>query len=389
VNHWPQLSAASGPGETTNRTLRDHIRPMVNHYDPAFITLFARATELLKQVFQTRHDVVVLQGETVLGMEAVAASLFSPGDKVLNLVSGIFGKWFEQFVHRAGAQAIELGVPYNDAIDPDAVRRALRQHPDVKFLSVVHAETPSGTVNPIDAICPIAREFGVVTLVDTALGIGSHPLRTDAWGIDVAIAGPQKALGGVPGLCPIAVSPRAWEVMEQRTPHPLRESYLSLLDWRESWVTRQSFPYTPSVSLVYALESVAGQVIEVGLDRYIARHERIGRAARAGVRALGLQIWPVRDEIACNAVTTLQTPEGVQASALVTRMRDAYGVKISGGYRELAGKTFRLGHMGASAHPVPLAGLLAILERSLTDLGRRVALGAGVGAAMSVLGDWE
>lgn len=388
MNDWPQLSAASGPGEVTNRTLRDHIRPVVNHYDRAFITLFARATELLKQVFQTRHDVIVLQGETILGMEAVAASLFSPGDKVLNLVSGIFGKWFEQFIERAGAQVVELAVPYNDAVDPDAVRRALRQHPEVRFLSVVHAETPSGTVNPIDAICPIAHELGVVTIVDTALGIGSHPLRTDAWGIDVAIAGPQKALGGVPGLCPIAVSPRAWEVMEQRTPHPLRESYLSLLDWRESWVTKQSFPYTPSVSLVYALESVAAQVVEVGLDRYIARHERIGRAARAGVRALGLQIWPVRDEIACNAVTTVRTPEGVQASTLVARMRDAYGVKISGGYKELAGKTFRLGHMGASAHPVPLAGLLAVLERSLADLGRHVALGAGVGAAISALGDW-
>jgi pyridoxamine--pyruvate transaminase len=389
VSDWPQLSAASGPGEVTNRTLRDHVRPVVNHYDPAFVALFARATELLQQVFQTRRDVVVLQGETVLGMEAVAASVFSPGDKVLNLVSGIFGKWFERFIERAGAQVIELAVPYNDAVDPDAVRRALRQHPDVKFLSVVHAETPSGTVNPIDAICAIAREAGVVTIVDTALGIGSHVLRTDDWGIDVAVAGPQKALGGVPGLCPIAVSPRAWEVMERRRPHPLRESYLSVLDWRESWVARRSFPYTPSVSLVYALESVAAQAVEVGLDRHIARHERIGRAARAGVRAIGLRIWPVRDEIACNAVTTVQTPDGVEAGALVAHMRERYGVKISGGYKELAGKTFRLGHMGASAHPVPLAGLLAVLERSLADLGWRAALGAGVGAAMSVLGDWE
>ncbi|MGH2372219.1 MAG: pyridoxal-phosphate-dependent aminotransferase family protein [bacterium] len=385
---WPYLSVASGPGEVTNRTLRDHIRPIVNHYDPAFIELFARTSDLLKAVFQTRHDVVIMQGETVLGMEAIAASLFSPGDKVLNLVSGIFGKWFQTFIDRHGGETIELAVPYNDAIDPDEVRSALRRHSGVKFLSVVHAETPSGTVNPVEIICPIAREFGVLTIVDTALGLGGEPFRTDDWGIDVAISGPQKCLGGVPGLALLTVSPGAWEAMERRSP-PLRESYLSLLDWRDTWLRTRSFPYTASVSLVYALESVLAQVLEVGLDRHIARHGRIGRACRAGVRALGLAPWPARDDIASSAVTTVRTPDGVVAADLVSRMRQPYGVKISGGYKELAGKTFRLGHMGVSAHPTHLAALLAVLARGLADLKMKVDLGAGVGAAMALLGDWE
>lgn len=388
MREWPAMSLATGPGEVSNRTLRDHIRPVVNHYDPAFIDLFARACDLLKQVFQTQHDAVIMQGETVLGMEAVAACLISPGDRVLNLVSGIFGKWFQTFIDRNGGETVELAVPYNEAIDPEDVRRALRQHRGIKFLSVIHSETPSGTVNPVDQICPIAKEFGVLTIVDTALGLGSHPFETDAWGVDVAVAGPQKALGGVPGLCPIAVSPQAWEAMERRTP-PVRESYLSLLDWRESWVKNRTFPYTPSVSLIYALESVLSQALEVGLNRCIARHEMIGRACRAGVRSIGLEIWPARDSIACNATTAVKTPDGVNAGALVRHMRDKYGVKISGGYKELAGKTFRLGHMGQSAHPTYLAALLAVLERSLADLGHRVQLGAGVGGAMSVLGDWR
>jgi pyridoxamine--pyruvate transaminase len=389
VTDWPYLSAASGPGEVSNRTLRDHARQVVNHYDPAFIETFARTTDHLKHIFRTTHDVVMPQGEVVLGMEAAAASLFSPGDRVLNLVSGIFGKWFETFIRRAGAEPVEVAVPYDQAIDPEDVRQALRRHPEVRFLAVVHAETPSGTVNPVDQICRIASDAGVTTIVDTALGLGSHPFETDAWGVDVAVAGPQKALGGVPGLCPIAVSPRAWEAMARRRPAPLRESYLSLLDWRESWVEKRAFPYTASVSLVYALESVAAQVLEVGLERHIARHARVGRACRAAVRALGLQPWPARDEIACNAVTTVRTPEGLDAGALVARMRRPYGVKISGGYKELAGVTFRLGHMGASAHPTHLAALLAVLERSLADLGRRVRLGVGVGAAMELLGEWE
>ena len=387
VTEWPHLSAASGPGEATNRTLRDHIRPVVNHYDPVFIEMFARACDLLQQVYQTRHDVVIMQGETVLGMEAVAASLFSSGDRVLNLVSGVFGKWFEQFIVRYGAEPIEVAVPYNEAVDPDVVRAALKRHAGVRFLSVIHAETPSGTVNPIEPICTAAREAGVLTIVDTALGLGGEPFHTDAWGVDLAVSGPQKCLGGVPGLSLMAVSPAAWDAMERRRP-PLRESYLSLLDWRETWVRNRTFPYTPSVSLVYALESVLAQVVEVGLDCYIARHQHIGRACRAGIRALGLELWAARDSIASSAVTTIRTPAGVQVGALVRHMRERYGVRISGGYKDLVNITFRVGHMGAAAHPTSLAALLAILERSLADLGMPVTLGTGVGAAMAALGDW-
>ncbi|MDR7419522.1 MAG: alanine--glyoxylate aminotransferase family protein [Armatimonadota bacterium] len=385
---WPFLSLGAGPGEVSNRTLRDHMRPVVGHYDPMFIAIFERTIELLQRVYETRHDVVVLQGETVLGMEAAAASLFAPGDVVLNLVSGIFGKWFEGFITRAGAQTLEVGVPYNEAIDPEDVRRALRAHPGVKFLSVVHAETPSGTVNPVRDICAVAREFDVITIVDTALGLGGEPLHVDEWGIDLAVAGPQKCLGGVPGLALLAISPGAWAAMERRA-HPFRRSYLSLLDWRDTWAARRAFPHTPSVSLVYALESVLAQVLEVGLERHIARHRAVAHACRAGVSALGLKLWPARDAIASSAVTTVRTPDGLDAGALLARMRERYGVGVAGGYGELAGTTFRLGHMGRSAHPAALGAMLAVLERSLADLGRPVAFGAGVGAAMATLATWE
>jgi pyridoxamine--pyruvate transaminase len=388
MTDWPYLSLTSGPADVSNRTLRDHIRPSVGHYDPAFLDMFDRSTELLRRVFVTAHDALILQGETVLGMEAVAASLFSPRDKVLNLVSGVFGKWFERFITRAQAEVIELAVPYNEAVDPADVRSILTRHPSVRYLSVVHAETPSGTVNPVGEICRVAREFGVITIVDTALGLGGEVFQTDEWGVDVAVAGPQKCLGGVPGLALIAVSPRAWSAMEQRAA-PLRESYLSLLDWRDSWVRRHAFPYTPSVSLVYALESVLAQVLETGLDRCIERHAVVARACRAGVRAMGLDLWPARDAIASNAVTTVKTPEGVEAAALIHHLRGRYGVGISGGYKDLAGKTFRLGHLGRSAHPAALAAMLALLERSLLDLGMRVPPGAGVGAAMAALDGWR
>ena len=173
---WPELNLAAGPVEVSPRTLRDMARPVMYHYDPAFIELFARAETMLKQVYRTEYDVVIMQGEALLGLEAAAASLIRPGDKVLNLVSGVFGKWFEDFIARFGGETIEVRVPYNEAIDPEDVRRALQANPGVKYLSVVHSETPSGTINPIREIGAIAHEFGVLTLVDTVSGLGSELL---------------------------------------------------------------------------------------------------------------------------------------------------------------------------------------------------------------------
>ena len=388
MREWPIMNAAAGPVEVTDRTLRDLARPVLYHYDPAFIDFFAHTSTLLQQVFRTRYDVVIMQGEAILGLEAAAASLISPGDRVLNLVSGVFGKWFEDFIAKYGGQPVELAVPYNQAIDPDDVRKALRSDPAIKFLSVVHSETPSGTVNPVREIGNIAREHGVLTLIDTVSGLGGELLSPEEWGLDVAVAGPQKCLGGTPGLSLISVSPAAWEAMEKKA-QPVRGSFLSILDWREAWLKNRRFPYTPSVSEIYALESVLAQALDVGMERYAGRHAAIARACRAGIRALGLELWAASEEIAATCCTAITTPTGLSDQAVRTTMRDRYGVMISGGYGELAGKLFRLGHMGKAAHPTYLAAELAMLERTLADLGYPVELGAGVGAALGTLGDWR
>src|SRR4051794_19603596 len=201
----PEYNFAAGPVEGSARTLRDISRPVMYHYGPAFIELFARTESMLKQVYRTEYDVVLMQGEAILGLEAAAASLIRPGDKVLNLVSGVFGKWFEDFIHRFGGETIELAVEYNEAIDPQAVRDALNANPGVKFLSVVHSETPSGTINPLKEIGAIAREFGVLTMVDSVSGLGGEVMSPEEWGLDVMIVGPQKCLGGTPGLSLISV----------------------------------------------------------------------------------------------------------------------------------------------------------------------------------------
>ena len=350
---WPEFNFAAGPVQVSARTLRDIGRPVMYHYDPAFIELFARTESMLKQVFRTSYDVVIMQGEAMLGLEAAAASLIRPGDKVLNLVSGIFGKWFEEFIAKNGGETIELAVPYNDAIDPEDVRKALQANPGIRYLSIVHSETPSGTVNPMKEIGQVAHEFGVLTLVDTVSGLGGELLSPEEWGMDIAIAGPQKCLSGTPGLALLSVSPAAWEAMET-VPNPLRGSYLSILDWKTTWIEKRSFPYTPSVSEMYSLESVLTQVLEEGMDAYVDRHQRIAAACRAGTLALGMSLWPVRESIAAPCVTAVTMPEGVTDAQIRGRMRETYGIMISPGFRELGGTAHSAqpyGRTGASGEP--------------------------------------
>ena len=385
---WPQMTLAGGPVQVTDRTLREQSRPVLYHYDPAFIELFARTCDLLQKVYRTRYDVVIMQGEAILALEAAAACLFSPGDKVLNLVSGVFGKWFELFIDNYGGETIELAVPYNEAIDPDNVKKALENNPGIKFLSVVHSETPSATINPVEAIGAVAKEFGVLTIVDTVSGIGGELLSPESWGIDVGIAGPQKCLGGPPGLSLLSISPDAWKAMESKA-DPLRGSFLSILDWKDTWIEKKTFPYTPSVSTMYALESILSQALEEGIERMATRHATIARACRRGVEAMGLDLWAAREEIAAPCVTGVVMPNGIDDAELRGHLRDRYGVMISGGYGDLAGKLFRLGHMGLAAHPTYLTAQLAMLERTLVDLGKSVKLGEGVGAALESLSDWK
>ena len=384
---WPQMTLAGGPVQLTHRTLRDQSRPVLYHYDPAFIDIFSHTCELLKKVYRTEYDVVIMQAEAILGLEAAAACLLSPGDKVLNLVSGVFGKWFELFIEKYGGETVELAVPYNEAIDPDSVRKALEDTPGIKFLSVVHSETPSATVNPVEAIGAVAKEFGVLTMVDTVSGLGGELSSPEDWGMDIAVAGPQKCLGGPPGLSMLSVSPRAWEAMESKKT-PLRGSFLSILDWRDTWMAKKTFPYTPSVTNIYALESILEQALEEGMEAMAVRHRAIAKAARRGVEGMGLELWAAREEIAASCVTGAVMPKGVTDEKLRGHLRDRYGVMISGGYGDLAGKLFRLGHMGMAAHPTYLCAQLAMLERTLADLGVPVTLGQGVGAALASLADW-
>lgn len=379
-----QFVMTVGPGEASERIRRALSEPVYYHEDPDFMALFQDTEQKLQAVFQTQQDVIVMQGEALLGLEAAAACCFQEGDTVLNLVSGIYGSEYKWYIEVYGARAIEITVPYNEAIDPAEVEKALNKHPEIKYLSVVHCETPSGTLNPIREICTIARQHGVISIVDAVASLGTVDIRPDEWGIDICVAGPQKALSGTPGLSLISVSEAAWESMRNRQ-KPVRYSYLSMLDWKELWQKQRKWPYTPLVSEVVALNEALDEMLSEGLPQVFERHARAARACREGIKALGLQLWPASEEISAPAVTAITTPAGIDEAQLRKQMYEKYGVLICGATKALMGQLFRIGHMGRTAEPMHVVVALAALERSLYDLGYPVKLGSGVGAALASL----
>ncbi|TML98027.1 MAG: alanine--glyoxylate aminotransferase family protein [Actinobacteria bacterium] len=378
----PEFTLSAGPTAASPGVLAALGSPITYHYDPAFLECFRRTERKVAQILQTANDVVLMQGEAVLGLEAAARGLVSPGSKVLNLVSGIFGKGMGYWLRDFGADVHEIEVAYNDAVDPAEVERFLAGHPGIEVVAVVHSETPSGTYNPVDAIGKIAHAHGALTLVDCVSSVGGMPFKADEWELDICVLGPQKCLGGPPGMSLISVSDDAWKRIRANPAAP-RSSFLSLLDWKEQWLEGEKFPYTPSVSDVHGVEAACDELLEEGIDASIRRHELAARATRAGIRAMGIELWPRSEEISAACVTAVAVPDGLTDLQVRAHVRERYGVMISGG--QGAGNLVRLGHMGLTASGMyPVVGLAA-LGRSLADLGAQVEIGAGIEAALEVL----
>jgi pyridoxamine--pyruvate transaminase len=362
--------------------------PVIFDYDPVFLEHFRETERLLADVYRTTNDIVLMQGEAVLGLEAAARGLVKPGTRCLNLVSGVYAAWFGDWLREYGAEVHEVRVPYDEAIDPAAVERALEEHGPIELVSVVHSETPSGIENPLSEIGPLAHEHGALMLADVVSSVGGAYLLVDDWHVDVAVAGPQKCLAGPPGMSLISVSPRAWEVIESNPGAP-RGSFLSLLDWKHRWIEggRVAFPYTPSVADVNGVHAALREILDEGLEATIAAHGRAAHACRAGVVAMGLELWPRSESYAANCVTAVRIPAGVTVPVLLAHVRERYGVMLSGGYGELKEKLIRLGHMGpASRSLYPLIAVSA-LARGLADLGIPVDVGAGAQAVLEVLSE--
>jgi pyridoxamine--pyruvate transaminase len=377
----PVFTLATGPVGSTQATQAALARPVLHHTDPAFRELYAETVGLLREAFGTSCDPVVFPGEAVVGIEATAAAMIGPDDVVLNLVSGIYGRVFGQLARRFAGEVIEVETSNRSSIAPAAVSDALTGRGDVTIVSAVHCETPSGTMNDLDAIGQITARHGALLIIDAVSSFGGVRTDFENWP-GVSIAAPQKALGGTPGLSLLHVSEDAWRHIAAN-PNAPRGSALSILDWRDAHRPDRAFPFTPPVSEIYALHSVLRQYLAEGPENVLERHRRAARAMRAGVQALGLNLWADEDAIRADTVTAIQMPSGVDEAQVRALARAESGVMLAGGQGELRGRVLQIGHMGPAAYPLSPVIALAALGRALRRLGAKADIGAAVEAALA------
>lgn len=380
----PVFTLTSGPVDAYPAVLRGLSRTVLYDYDPAFQLFYERVNEKAQTALRTSTPPVILHGEPVLGLEAAAASLIGDDDVVLNLASGVYGKGFGFWAKRYCKELVEIEVPYNEAIDPESVAEAFRRRPAIKVVAAVHHDTPSGTINPIDEIGRVVAENGAFLIVDAVSSFGGMDVHPEACRADIFVTGPNKCLGGAPGVSLLGVSARAWEKMKGNPKAP-RASMLSIVDWEEAWRRDEPFPFTPSVAEINGLDAALDLYLAEGPEHVWARHALTAAACRAGINAMGLRIWPASEAIASPTTTAVRVPEGVNDAELRAAARERYGVMFSSGRGETLGKVLRIGHMGPTAQPLFAVVALAALGGALGGLGRKVDIGAGTAAAMAVI----
>lgn len=364
----PPLMLTTGPVPAYPEVLAALGSPVLYDYHPAFQNFYAGVTEKLRIAFRTGIAPVIMQGEAILGIEAAAAALIAKDDVVLNLVSGVYGKGFAGWAARYGGQVVELAVGYDEIIDPQAVREALRQRPDITVVSLCHHDTPSGTLNPLHEIGAVTAEHGAYLIVDAVSSFGGMDIHPQQAHADIFITSPSKCLGSTPGLSLVALSERAWAKIEANPDAP-RGSFLSLAAWKDASEPGKPFPVTPSVAEIHALNAALDRYGQEGPEHVWARHARTASITRQGLLGLGISLWPKQEAWCAPTTTAFRIPGGFSDVELRDRLLNEHGILVSLGRGGTAGKVLRIGHMGASAEPAfahtTIAALSAILSRSI------------------------
>ncbi|MEU6487032.1 aminotransferase class V-fold PLP-dependent enzyme [Streptomyces sp. NPDC046887] len=357
---------------------------------PLTAARFAAIERRVAALLETRHDVVITQGEALLPLEGCIRSGARPGSTALNVVTGPYGQTFGGWLRDCGAEVVDLEVPYDSAVAAEQVAQALAARPEIDFVSLVHAEAATGNTNPVAEIGEVVRAHGALFMLDAVASVAAEPLRTDAWGVDLCVIGAQKAMGGPAGVSAVSVSERAWERFAANPSAP-RRSYLSLLDWKERWIDagRRALPHAPAQLEMLALEACLERIEAEGPVAVMARHASAAAAVRAGAAALGGGLAPYVREArdAAPVATTLRTPAGVDAAELVARALAADpGLPLVAGGGALAKEMVRVNHYGPDATPGAVLSSLTALGAALADTGAPVDLLAARRAATEAWG---
>ena len=364
-----------GPTPVPPQVLAALAEPVVHHRSPDFKPIYERCLARLREVCRTEQDVLLFTSSGTGAFEAAVQNLVSPGDPHLVVSAGNFGDRWAALTRTYGAEVDQLRYEWGETPEADDVRARLSER-GAKAVWVVHSETSTGVVADVQAIARVAKESGALVVVDAVSSLGAIPCETDAWELDVVVSGSQKALMAPPGLGLCAVSEAAYAASGS-TPR-------FYFDWQRTRTAQSKLDaaFTPPVSLVAALDVALGLLLEEGLEASFDRHVRLGRAARAGVKAMGLELFSP-DEDRSAVVTAVRAPDGIDADDVVKALRDRFGMTIAGGQGDLKGKIFRLGHIGwfdVFDITTMLAAVEIVLAEQRADIERGVAVTAALEA---------
>ncbi|MFL0248666.1 pyridoxal-phosphate-dependent aminotransferase family protein [Candidatus Clostridium stratigraminis] len=332
--------------------------------DIKFYDFYKETCEKIGEFLNTKNEVRILSGEGILGLEAACASLTEKGDRVLVIDNGIFGEGFADFIRIYGGEAIFFKGDRQRKIDINKLKELLDKDSNFKYATVVHCDTPSGVLNEVDKICPLLKEKGILTVVDSVAGMGGVELRVDDWKIDIALGGSQKAISAPPGLTLLSISDDAFKVMQNRK-EPIASFYCNLLIWKDYYKNKW-FPYTQPISDIIGLRAAIDNIFDEGKKNMLKRHEKIASAVREAVSSAGLKLY-IKDGYS-NTVSVIEVPDTIEDKVLRDYMLNSYGVFIAGSFAYLAGKVIRIGHMGENARIDKVSYTLFALQSSLEYL---------------------
>jgi aspartate aminotransferase-like enzyme len=365
-----------GPAPVPEDVLLEMARPVIHHRSAEAKQVVADVVRDLKEVFQTRNDVLILTSSGTGAMEAAAVNTVPPGGKALVLSAGVFSARWANICKAYGIDAVSLDTEWGRPVDPAQVANALEQHPDTVCVMGTLSETSTGTGHPVEAIGKVVAETPAVFAVDGISGVGAMECRTDAWNIDLLCVGSQKALMLPPGLAFVAVSPKAWSRIDSFESHSF---YFNLKAARKK-IQEFDTPYTPAHTLILALRTALRRIREEGIENVWQRHRTMSEACQAGLQALGLELFSSRP---AEGLTAFKVPRGIEDSEIRNNLSDRFGITTAGGQDKLKGKIIRVGHMGYTDE-LDVIGGLAALEMVLDDLGLDIEPGCAVTAAQQV-----
>ncbi len=374
-----RLLMGPGPSNIHPRVYAALSAPVVGHLDPTFLTVMEEAKQLLRSTFQTGNDLTIaISGTGSSGMETCFVNAIEPSDRVLVCISGVFGVRMREVASRCGAEVDVVEVEWGKAIPAEMVSQALATA-QYTVVAIVHAETSTGVLQPLEEISHLVHDHGALFLVDTVTSLGGVRLDVDGYGIDLCYSGTQKCLSCPPGLSPVTFSPRAMERLAGRRT-PVQSWYLDLTLISQYWGESRVYHHTAPISMNYALREALLLVAEEGLETRWARHRHSQAALVRGLEALGLDLV-VDEAIRLPALTTVSIPEGIDDARVRSTLLQRFGIEIGGGLGAFQGKAWRVGLMGATSTERNVTTFLAALEVTLSEQGHKG--GGAVEAAMS------